>query len=839
MTTGKKIPVVNAYWRGDNVIVCSRDDHGNRRQRAVRAEYACYIEAAELVPGLRRILEKAPGITGFEREGEWVRVDFRSWADLKEWTHRWTRGDGDYDPESRTRDNRSRFERLKVPTFEADVNPVRRFMIDHSIELQRPRRCYLDLEVDSRKTFDQMRAGEARILTWAIVGEDGEWVVGCLDEDTDQAERRLLQELIEELEPYDQIAAWNGDGFDFPVMQERCAMLGISVVFRRHWLLLDHLAVFRDMNLNASESGDEKQSFALGRIATAVLGETKDDLDANKTWEYWEAGGESRDKLIEYNRRDSDLLRQIEEKTGFLDLLFTVCEVCNVLPDSHGRNGTVFVEGYLLAMAHARGQRFPSHWTKTSSNKFEGAYVMAPEASGIMRSVHVADFAALYPSIIQTWNMSPETLDDWRREGNPLHAPPSWWKAPEKVRPPELCEVPGASAFKREPIGMLAEAVTELRRLRKSWNDEKAKQPPGTEAWKRADRRSMAYKVAANTFYGVIGSPFSRFFVREVAESVTAAGRWLITETIKAAEARGWRVVYCDTDSIFVVGVSEEAFAAFVKWCNAELYPKLLADLGCPRNEISLAYEKEFDRIVFVAKKRYAGRFAHYKGTRATEDSKPEIKGLEFKRGDSIRLARSLQSEVIDALMTGEEDPGAYHEKVEEWRARVLRDELDVRDFLQSKTVKDLAAYKQRTKKDGTQAAQPLHVEVAKKLKERGADVSEGTRIEFIVTDGAAAPMKAIPLQDYEPGAEDRFYLWEALVYPPTERLLAAAFPGEEWRRYEKVRPSKRARVCDEQLSLGLPEPPPKKRKRVTKKAPTKKRSDAKKTKKRSEAGKR
>src|SRR5690606_26530080 len=124
---------------------------------------------------------------------------------------------------------------------------------------------------------------------------------------------------------------------------------------------------------------------------------------------------------------------------------------------------------------------------------------------------------------------------------------------------------------------------------------------------------------------------------------------------------------------------SREAFGRFVGWCNEEFYPRLLDERGVPPQwrRIKLSYEKEFARIVMCGKKRYAGRYTHYEGKDASADSKPEIKGLEFKRGDTLRLARQLQLEVINALLFDEqEEPDWYVAKIAAWKQRVLEQEL-------------------------------------------------------------------------------------------------------------------------------------------------------------------
>jgi hypothetical protein len=67
--------------------------------------------------------------------------------------------------------------------------------------------------------------------------------------------------------------------------------------------------------------------------------------------------------------------------------------------------------------------------------------------------------------------------------------------------------------------------------------------------------------------------------------------------------------------------------------------------------------------------------------------------------------------------------------------------------------------------------------------------------------------MRVIPAEDFS-GDFDRFYLWDTMIYPPTERLLAGAFPDHDWTSWGDVRPKKartgRVKVLDGQLGFNL-----------------------------------
>lgn len=768
---------VTGYEDGRAVVLRRRREDGTAEVRRVPADYAMFLRGEDVGADLERQLRGSRHVATLTREDGWVRVGWAS-AEARRFM---------------SQDRTSPLASRGIPTYEADVDPVVRHLVDTGASVQLPRRVYLDIETDSRVPF--ARKEEMRLLSWALVDDTGRAHLAVLEEDADGAERDLLGELFEALAPYDQVAAWHGDGFDFPVLAARAERAGLRVGWR-DWLWLDHLVLFGRMNMHSAESGEEKQSMRLQSIAMAVLGEGKDDFDAAHTYEAWAAGGEERERLARYNLKDTDLLRRIEQKTGYIDLFATLCQTCGVFGDTSGLNPVRQMDGFLLRLARARGHRFPTREFRPDvAERFKGAFVMEPQAKGIERDVHVADFASLYPSIIITWNMSPDTLVPV-----PVNGPlPSG-----RSRSP----LTGAG-FTTERVGILPDALRELLRLRVEWNEKKAASPPGTPAWHDADRRSTAYKVAANSFYGVMGTPFSRYYQRTVAEAVTQCGVWLIRETIAAAQVKGWRVVYGDTDSLFVAGSTKEDFEAFVAWCNAELYPRLLRSQGCVENRIKLAYEKAFARVVFVSAKRYAGAYAHYKGKAATADSKPEVKGLEYKRGDAALLARRLQERVIAMLMAGEENLEEYRAVLYAAREHVLLDPLPVEEVRLSKSLqKPLEEYAQRTKLDGTAAGQPPHVTVAKLLAARGQEVSEGTRIEYVVADGSASPARVIPAEDYTGVEADRIYVWESLVYPPTERLLTAAFPHAEaeWGEWARARAPKRGASKAAKARAGQPD---------------------------------
>lgn len=145
-----------------------------------------------------------------------------------------------------------------------------------------------------------------------------------------------------------------------------------------------------------------------------------------------------------------------------------------------------------------------------------------------------------------------------------------------------------------------------------------------------------------NVMYGYTAAGFTgRMPCADIADAIISAARNLLYQTIHSAEAvapEGARVIYGDTDSLFVLlpGVGlREAFRT-----TRELLDSLNSRLESP---LELKLEKVYSAFVSFGKKRYAGlRLDH-------EHSRPalEAKGLENIRTDSFPLLRNFYDRAL------------------------------------------------------------------------------------------------------------------------------------------------------------------------------------------------
>jgi len=717
-------------------------------------------------------------VANCRKENGWYRVSCGSWTERSDQIRYW--------------------HKLGVQTFEGDVSPIRRYFVDHpDTQIGKPYACYLDIEADSRANFFHLTAGHARVLCWTTQGkETGKIVHRCLQSDSDADERRLLAAFWETFAHYDQVLAWNGGqidsdilktehakhGFDFYVIVRRSARLGVLPKWWRRKLYLDHLACFKRNNMNSGDAS-EKVSFSLENIGMAKVGRGKSHFDSSRTWEAWYAGGKSRQDLSDYNVADVVLESDIEKATDYLSVFQSLCEATWVFPDTPGLQPMRQVDGLMMSYGNRRGVHFKTkdHEAVNPDQSFAGAYCEGPNhvdelrsEDGLVHNVHVADFKSLYPSIMISLNISPELI------GLPGSTCPVDEASMQKYG------VTKPITFGTDDEGVLPECVKDMLALREEWKQRSKKFPKGSPEEQEASRKSMAYKMAGNAFMGVACSPYSRYSSVEIGLAITRTGVSLIHAARDACRARGWRVIYIDTDSLFVVGPTVEQFKEFTSWCNAELFPKLAKEWGCRDNIFYLDYEKAFEGIAFTYdvkkrkynRKKYAYRLAHKGFTPPKPGKEVDVVGIESKRGDSCGLARELQKAVIDKLLGSK--PTTADELValiEKFRLRVFHEDHPVEAVMISKAIKKELA-------DFGDKSLP-HVKAARLLQNKGREVREGTKVQFVVVNGEKSKkynkeggQQVILAEDYK-GDFDRVWFWTVGVYPGTYRIVKAAFPHD------------------------------------------------------------
>ncbi|MGY5880225.1 MAG: DNA-directed DNA polymerase I [Candidatus Thorarchaeota archaeon] len=338
---------------------------------------------------------------------------------------------------------------------------------------------------------------------------------------------------------------------------------------------------------------------------------------------------------------------------------------------------------------------------------FKGAIVIEP-VPGVHFNASVLDFASLYPTIMKEHNISYETIDcshdECRTAGDNKVPETDHW----------ICK-------KRK--GMISQTIGFFRDTRVNWFKPKAKDKSldeETRNWYSVVEKAL--KVFINASYGVTGAQHFELFCMPAAESVTAFGRDAIIRTKEKSESMGIRVLYGDTDSVFLDNPSKEQQEELVKWSSEAL-------------GIDLEVEKTYKYVALSdRKKNYIGIY---------KDGRVEVKGLSGKKRNTPDYAQVAFRKMLEVL-SRVDDPDGFEAAKDEIREIVN----GVIDRLEGKaepySPEELAFRIQVTKRLSEYPTDTPHVRAAKMLVEQTGDpnkVLPGTIIEFIRVKGTGGVM--------------------------------------------------------------------------------------------------
>jgi DNA polymerase elongation subunit (family B) len=132
---------------------------------------------------------------------------------------------------------------------------------------------------------------------------------------------------------------------------------------------------------------------------------------------------------------------------------------------------------------------------------------------------------------------------------------------------------------------------------------------------KLLDSLQLAYKITANSLYGLMGAPQSAVFFLPIAESTTSIGRERLYFAKKTVEDNfpGSEIIYGDTDSIFINfhikgpdGQDATDRDARLKAITLGKAAAKIINDTVPQPQ-SIVYEKVMHPLILIAKKKYVG----------------------------------------------------------------------------------------------------------------------------------------------------------------------------------------------------------------------------------------
>ncbi|WQO23079.1 DNA polymerase II [Klebsiella pneumoniae subsp. pneumoniae] len=365
-----------------------------------------------------------------------------------------------------------------------------------------------------------------------------------------------------------------------------------------------------------------------------------------------------------------------------------------------------------------------------------GGYVM-DSRPGLYDSVLVLDYKSLYPSIIRTFLIDPVGLVEGLAQPDDQHSIEGFLGA----------------RFSRDKH-CLPGIVSQI------WH--------GRDEAKRQHNKplSQALKIIMNAFYGVLGTSACRFFDPRLASSITMRGHAIMRQTKALIEAKGYDVIYGDTDSTFVwlkrphseaqaAEIGRELVSDVNAWWAQELSKSQLT------SALELEYETHFCRFLMPtirgadtgSKKRYAGMIQEGDAQRMV------FKGLETVRTDWTPLAQQFQQELYLRIFRNQ----PYQDYVRETIARLMNGELDEQLVYRKRLRRPLAEYQRNV---------PPHVRAARLADEhnlklgRAQQYQQRGTIKYVWTTSGPEPV------DYQQSPLDYDHYLTKQLQPVAEGIL-------------------------------------------------------------------
>lgn len=629
-----------------------------------------------------------------------------------------------------------------VATFEADVRFAYRYLIDRGIRgafvvdgpFERRSgvgRVYRDPALAPADwapalrvlSFDVETSPDGgQLYSIAAAGVGGDLVLLVHDGPVAGAEvvpdeRTLLTRFLAHVRAADPdvLTGWNSVEFDLAVLLRHARRHGLRLALGRDE---EEIEILRDQSFTR-----EPRATVAGRVVLDGLALVRSSYIRLEDYRLDTAaralvgkgkliGGEHRGEAIEaayrrdpaalvaYNLTDATLVLDILAATRLVELTVRRSLMTGMQLDRVSAQIAAIDSLYLGAL-RGRGRVAPSVDVEAGGDVAITGGLVLDSVPGLYRHILVFDFTSLYPSLIRTFNIDPLTH---------VRAP-----APGD----DLIRSPSGAAFRREE-GILPALVARL------WTERAAARGAGDATG------AQATKILMNSLFGVLGSPASRLFSPAVANAITMAGQHVIRLAADAVTRRGPRVIYGDTDSLFVdAGAASGADARregerLRTEVEHEVAAALEREFGC-RSHLALAFQKVYARFFMPevrraatgSKKRYAGLV----------DDALDIVGLEAVRRDWSAVARRFQRELLERVLRDQPIDDFVREFVTALRAGRFDDELAYRKAIR----KAVADYTKTT---------PPHVKAARK-----AGIGGRRTIRYVMTkagpepvDGATAP---------------------------------------------------------------------------------------------------
>ncbi|OYT26052.1 MAG: DNA polymerase [Candidatus Altiarchaeales archaeon ex4484_96] len=710
-----------------------------------------YATAKEDIAGLKKIIEKFDNVSGVEKQ---VRLDRGAEREVLRINVKQPRDVPSLRQEIKGLDG---CEEVR----EADLPFAQRYIIDSGIiPMQHTKEIGLNVASFDMEVYNargEPKAEKDPILMISYADNEGlrrVWSTKGKKLGLDylvevESEKEMIYKFIETVRErkIDIIVTYNGDNFDFPYLKDRCSFHNItpSLGLNNAKVKLER----RGMNFGARVRGRPhvdmypvcRQLFNLPRyrledVYFELFDQIKADIKAADMHRIWDSDDPVKlGEFIGYSMSDADATLRIA--LSLLPLQYELSRLIRlpVYECSRSASGQK-VEHLLVGEAYKRNILVPNKpseriFDERKTKSYVGAYVVDP-IKGVHDNIILFDFRSLYPSIITSYNIDCSTIDCDCCSGERKKSPTGHYFCEKK------------DGFIPSVLGALVAKRVEVKNKLGEEKDPQKKSLLNVE--------QQALKLLANSMYGYFGFPRARWYSHECAEAIAALGRHYIHETIIKARASGFRVIYGDTDSVYLTLDELDLRDDIMR--KAKNFLKEINNM-LP-GDMELEFEGFYPRGIFITKKRYALMDEH---------GMLSVKGLETRRRDWSEIVKDTQRRVLNTLLSDKD-----HKKAADIVKEVV---AEIKEG--AVPLEKLAINTQITRELGDYVQPGPHIIAAKKALRHGFDYKQGSIVTYIITrKGDSISDRARVIDLVEEGDYDADYYINNQLLPAVMRILEA-----------------------------------------------------------------
>lgn len=615
-----------------------------------------------------------------------------------------------------------------------------------------------DIEVYSRsRTMPKSYRRDDRIFMISVVSSQGDRIV-IHDEDEMRCIDRLC-ETIRDLDP-DIVTGFNILNFDFRYILDRLHLrlrTSPSIDLSRYppiptkfetiaWtnasygsqdfvkpdipgrIVVDVFPYFKRMNLDRH---------SLNYISEQFLGESKHDMPIDTMMTLYEHG--HLDRIAQYCTQDALLVLQLIDRFHIIVELFEQARTLKCRVDDILTRGEQYkINHNLVFECVRRNVILESTGYPPWEGSYEGAMVYDPVPGRYPHCVTL-DYQSLYPSVIIRNNICPSTyVGSGASPSDTFHS----------------IEVAHGRYhyFRKQPIGILPgmlrtllDARTRVKGMMRDCQD--------AETRTILDKRQNAYKIAANSIYGITGTKFSKYLRhRPCAESVSAGGRYYFNLLIEFIRPR-WNIIYGDTDSC-IVSLPETMDRDECVRIGHEICDRFNHQLDDP---VHLKFEQYAQSMIIFSKKKYI----------MYDNNVITYKGVTNARRGYCSLVKMIYESIVKMIF--ENTPPEIIASWVHYRIqRILSGSEPMDRFVISKSVKSIHEYATDV---------PQKIMAMRLIDEEGEIIVPGSRLEYVFVDNGETKQG---LKMYRPEEVDRKHLRidyryyiEKQIAPTIDQLLS------------------------------------------------------------------